>query len=134
MFAQNFLVAFPLFALIGLGFLCTKLNLLTDSVGTGLSKYAFVIALPMLLFNVMSNITHLPPPNWFIAIAFWVLLHRFCNRKSHRRQVLKIKWRRAKRSFGMAGVFSNNVQLLEFLLLSLFSARRPCHRLPLFSL
>lgn len=96
MFAQNFLVAFPLFALIGLGFLCTKLNLLTDSVGTGLSKYAFVIALPMLLFNVMSNITHLPPPNWFIAIAFfWVLLHRFCNRKSHRRQVLKIKWRRA---------------------------------------
>ncbi|GAB1825113.1 AEC family transporter [Turicimonas sp. TL08] len=111
MFVQNFLVAFPLFALIGLGFLCTKLNLLTDSVGTGLSKYAFVIALPMLLFNVMSNITHLPPPNWFIAIAFFgscfivfvigrVIGDRF----------LKLNGK-GQTIFGMTGVFSNNVQL-----------------------
>ena len=111
MFAQNFLVAFPLFALIGLGFLCTKLNLLTDSVGAGLSKYAFVIALPMLLFNVMSNITHLPPPNWFIAIAFFgscfivfvigrVIGDRFLKLNGEGQTI-----------FGMAGVFSNNVQL-----------------------
>lgn len=111
MFVQNFLVAFPLFALIGLGFLCTKLNLLTDSVGTGLSKYAFVIALPMLLFNVMSNITHLPPPNWFIAIAFFgscfivfvigrVIGDRFLKLNGEGQTI-----------FGMAGVFSNNVQL-----------------------
>ena len=105
------MVAFPLFALIGLGFLCTKLNLLTDSVGTGLSKYAFVIALPMLLFNVMSNITHLPPPNWFIAIAFFgscfivfiigrVVGDRFLKLNGEGQTI-----------FGMAGVFSNNVQL-----------------------
>ena len=105
------MVAFPLFALIGLGFLCTKLNLLTDSVGTGLSKYAFVIALPMLLFNVMSNITHLPPPNWFIAIAFFgscfivfvigrVIGDRFLKLNGEGQTI-----------FGMAGVFSNNVQL-----------------------
>ena len=103
------MVAFPLFALIGLGFLCTKLNLLTDSVGTGLSKYAFVIALPMLLFNVMSNITHLPPPNWFIAIAFFgscfivfvigrVIGDRFLKLNGEGQTI-----------FGMAGVFSNNV-------------------------
>lgn len=105
------MVAFPLFALIGLGFLCTKLNLLTDSVGAGLSKYAFVIALPMLLFNVMSNITHLPPPNWFIAIAFFgscfivfvigrVIGDRFLKLNGEGQTI-----------FGMAGVFSNNVQL-----------------------
>ena len=105
------MVAFPLFALIGLGFLCTKLNLLTDSVGTGLSKYAFVIALPMLLFNVMSNITHLPPPNGFIAIAFFgscfivfiigrVVGDRFLKLNGEGQTI-----------FGMAGVFSNNVQL-----------------------
>ena len=91
--------------------MCTKLNLLTDSVGTGLSKYAFVIALPMLLFNVMSNITHLPPPNWFIAIAFFgscfivfiigrVVGDRFLKLNGEGQTI-----------FGMAGVFSNNVQL-----------------------
>lgn len=65
----------------------------------------------MLLFNVMSNITHLPPPNWFIAIAFFgscfivfvigrVIGDRFLKLNGEGQTI-----------FGMAGVFSNNVQL-----------------------
>ncbi len=111
MFVQNFLVAFPLFALIGIGFFCTKIRLVNDAIGNGLSRYAFVIAIPMLLFNVMSNITHLPPPNWWIAISFFgscfivFLIGRIVGSK-----YLKLNGE-GQTIFGMAGVFSNNVQL-----------------------
>ena len=59
----------------------------------------------------MSDITHLPPPDWNIALAFFgscflvfaigrFLGHRFLNLNSDERTI-----------FGMAAVFSNNVQL-----------------------
>lgn len=50
MILQNFLLAFPLFFLVGLGFFSAKVNLIDFNVGKGLAKFAFNIAIPCLLF------------------------------------------------------------------------------------
>ncbi|WP_295491005.1 AEC family transporter [uncultured Sutterella sp.] len=111
LFLTNFLAALPLFALIAIGYLAATVKLVTPAIGQALSKFAFNIALPILLFRLMSDITHLPPPDWNIALAFFgscflvfaigrFLGHRFLNLNSDERTI-----------FGMATVFSNNVQL-----------------------
>lgn len=111
LFLTNFLAALPLFALIAIGYLAATVKLVTPAIGQALSKFAFNIALPILLSRLMSDITHLPPPDWNIALAFFgscflvfaigrFLGHRFMNLNSDERTI-----------FGMAAVFSNNVQL-----------------------
>lgn len=111
LFLTNFLAALPLFALIAIGYLAATVKLVTPAIGQALSKFAFNIALPILLFRLMSDITHLPTPDWNIALAFFgscflvfaigrFLGHRFLNLNSDERTI-----------FGMAAVFSNNVQL-----------------------
>ncbi len=111
MFLQNFLVALPLFLIIGLGYLLASFKILPASVGAGLSKFSFVVTIPTLLFRVMSDITHLPAPNWNIAFAFFgscflvFAVGRVCGRL-----FLKLNGE-GQTIFGMAGVFSNNVQL-----------------------
>ena len=40
MILQNFLLAFPLFFLVGLGFFSAKVNLIDFNVGKGLAKFA----------------------------------------------------------------------------------------------
>ena len=42
-FLNNFLIALPLFALVGLGYLFASLRLVTPEIGKALSKFAFKI-------------------------------------------------------------------------------------------
>lgn len=48
MILQNFLLAFPLFFLVGLGSFSAKVSLIDFNVGKGLAKFAFNIAIPCL--------------------------------------------------------------------------------------
>ena len=54
MILQNFLLAFPLFFLVGLGSFSAKVSLIDFNVGKGLAKFAFNIAIPCLLFHPRS--------------------------------------------------------------------------------
>lgn len=111
LFTVNFLAACPLFLLVAAGFAAAKIKLVPVSVGNALSKFAFTVALPVLLFKLMSNITHLPAPDWHIANAFFgscfivFLIGRLIGR-----YVLRLN-ADERTIFGMASVFSNNVQL-----------------------
>ena len=48
-------VIVPIFAVIAVGFLASRLKLLEDSVGEGLAKFVFVIAVPALLFRTLAT-------------------------------------------------------------------------------
>ena len=108
---QNFLLAFPLFFLVGLGSFSAKVSLIDFNVGKGLAKFAFNIAIPCLLFQTIRGASNLPPPNWSIGLAYFgscalvFLLTFFIGRKSFHL--------RGDEStvFGMSAIFSNNVQL-----------------------
>ena len=110
-FLNNFLIALPLFALVGLGYLFASLRLVTPEIGKALSKFAFTVAIPTLLFRLMSNITQLPAPKLGVPFAFFgscilvyffgrILAKKLCHLTTDEQTV-----------FGMATVFSNNVQL-----------------------
>ncbi len=110
-FLENFLLSLPLFLIVGLGYGFARCRLISAQVGQALSKFAFTVALPLLLFRVMSNITQMPTPDWRIAIAFFgscfilfavsrLLAARFFRLDADGQTL-----------FGMATVFSNNVQL-----------------------
>ena len=111
MILENFLLAFPLFFLVGLGFLSAKVNLIDFNVGKGLAKYAFNIAIPSLLFQTIRGASSLPPPDWGIGLAYFgsctlVFLLTFLigRRRFH-------LGGDESTVFGMSAIFSNNVQL-----------------------
>ena len=76
-FLNNFLIALPLFALVGLGYLFASLRLVTPEIGKALSKFAFTVAIPTLLFRLMSNITQLPAPKLGVPISNAFLMWTF---------------------------------------------------------
>ena len=75
MILQNFLLAFPLFFLVGLGFFSAKVNLIDFNVGKGLAKFAFNIAIPCLLFQTIRGASNLPAPDWNIGLGYFGSVH-----------------------------------------------------------
>ena len=111
MFLQNFLVALPLFCIIGLGYVFARFKVVSIEIGNALSKFSFTVTIPILLFRLMSDLPKLPAPNWLIGVAFFgscfivFAIGYFIGRK-----FLHLD-RDGQTIFGMAGVFSNNIQL-----------------------
>ena len=111
MFLQNFLVALPLFCIIGLGYCFAHFKVVTTAIGNALSKFSFTVTIPILLFRLMSDLPNLPTPNWMIGVAFFgscfivFLIGYFIGK-----YFLHLT-RDGQTLFGMAGVFSNNIQL-----------------------
>ncbi len=111
MFLNNFAIVLPLFLIIGFGYFCAAIKLLPNSVGAGLSKFSFTVSIPTLLFRTMTDITHLPPADWNIGIAFFgSCFIVFLVGRVFGKTFLKFNGEE-QTIFGMAGVFSNNVQL-----------------------
>ena len=110
-FIHNFWLAFPLFFLVALGYFFTKVKLVAPAMGAALSKFSFTVSLPCLLFKLMSGIGSLPSPDWKIVIAFFgsCFLVFFIGRVFSKR-IFQLNGE-DQTIFGMAGVFSNNVQL-----------------------
>ncbi|MCD8338787.1 MAG: AEC family transporter [Burkholderiales bacterium] len=111
MFFNNFFIVLPLFLIIAFGYFCAAIGLLPKTCAGALSKFSFTVTIPTLLFRTMADIAHLPPPNWLIAVAFFgscfivfaigTVIGRIFLHLNGEGQTI----------FGMAGVFSNNVQL-----------------------
>lgn len=111
LFLENFLLSLPLFLIVGLGYGFARLKLISTQVGSALSKFAFTVAIPLLLFRVMSNITHLPAPDWKIAMAFFgSCFVVFAMSRVTARRLLRLD-ADGQTIFAMGTVFSNNVQL-----------------------
>lgn len=96
MILQNFLLAFPLFFLVGLGFFSAKVNLIDFNVGKGLAKFAFNIAIPCMLFQTIRGASDLPAPDWNIGLAYFgscalvFLLYFFIGRKFFVCEAMKV--------------------------------------------
>jgi hypothetical protein len=111
MFTQNFLIALPLFLIIAFGYGLAWFGVVSKDMGAKLSKFSFTVTLPILLFRCMCDLRQLPPPNWNIAFAFFGSCFLvFAIGRVFGKYLLKLP-ADAQTIFGMAGVFSNNVQL-----------------------
>ncbi len=120
---NNFLLCLPLFIIIGAGYFFGIVGLLSKSVGDGLAKFSFTVAIPILLFKTMADVTHLPTPHWTLTLAFFgggaivfivahVIGKYFFNLSSEERTM-----------FGITGIYSNDVQLGIPITLSLLGAQ-----------
>ncbi len=101
----------PLFALVGLGWGLSHWPRWPAKAGEVLGKLVFSVALPALLFRMMSELSRLPPVDWRVLLAFFgsCLIVFGLGRW--------LAWRAfgmdgvSQSLFGLAGVFSNNALL-----------------------
>lgn len=110
-FLHHFELAAPLFVLVLVGFGLARSRGLPRSVSDGMSRFVFAVALPALLFTLMSDLSRLPPADprvplvyfggCFIVFAIGRLMARRLFRLDGTGQSI----------FGLGGIFSNNVLL-----------------------
>jgi hypothetical protein len=110
-FLHNLSLAFPLFVLVLAGYALMRLTRLPKSWSDKLSRFVFSIALPAMLFRLMSDLSKLPPVDARLLMAFFgsCLIVFVIGRL--------IAWKAfaldgvGQSVFALGGVFSNNVML-----------------------
>ncbi|MBL8269126.1 AEC family transporter [Steroidobacter sp.] len=109
-FWQFFRLSAPLFVIVFAGYVIAKWRWRREWTELG-SKLVFMVALPALLFHMMTGLSQLPPVDARLLIAFFggCLLVFFIGRFVSAR-VFKLDGV-AQSVFALAGVFSNNVLL-----------------------
>jgi len=107
-FIQYFLLASPLFALVWVGFALVRWGRWSAGAAEVLGRFTYAVALPAMLFRMMSGVSRLPAVDVRLLLAFFggclivFVLARF------------LAWRLfaldgvAQSVFAMGGVFSNN--------------------------
>lgn len=110
LFWQQLFLAAPLFLLVVAGFAAVKVFHLKPLVSKQLTSVVFTVALPLLLFHLMSGFPNLPPADPRALVAFFggalvvfaagLLVGRGLGLNGQERPV-----------FAIGGVFSNNVML-----------------------
>jgi hypothetical protein len=107
-FIQYFLLASPLFALVWVGFALVRWGRWSAGAAEVLGRFTYAVALPAMLFRMMSGVSRLPAVDVRLLLAFFggclivFILARF------------LAWRLfaldgvAQSVFAMGGVFSNN--------------------------
>lgn len=104
-------LAAPLFLLVLIGFAAMKIARWPKTVSEALSKFVFTLALPALLFHLMSDLSKLPPVDARLLIAFFggclvvFLLGRLLSWHVFRLDGV------SQSVFALGGVFSNNLML-----------------------
>jgi predicted permease len=110
-FAQQFQIAAPLFALVLIGYLLSRWGRWSSEVSAALSKFVFAVALPALLFRLMSGLAALPPVDPKLLLAYFggcvlvFILGRGVARFAFRLDGV------GQSVFALGGIFSNNVLL-----------------------
>ena len=101
----------PLFLLAGLGYALVRWLGWPKSVSDALTRFVFAVAVPALLFRLMSDFSRLPRVNTHILIAFFggCLVVYFTGRLVGR-AAFHINGV-SQSVFAMGGIFSNNVLL-----------------------
>ena len=81
------------------------------AVSSGLSKFVFKLLMPVMLFQMMSHLSEMPPVDWRVLIAFFgscivvfTLGRQLGKRVFHQDSTGQV-------ITGMGGIFGNNVQL-----------------------
>jgi len=110
-FAQYFILSAPLFAIVLAGYLIACWPKWQKDWTAWASKFVFNVALPAMLFHLMSDLSSLPSVNAQLLIAFFggcfivFVLGRVVAAKIFRLDGT------AQSVFAMGGIFSNNVLL-----------------------
>ncbi len=111
LFLHQFELAAPLFLLVLLGYLLARFAGWGKQVSAGMNTFVFNLALPALLFRMMSDFSGLPPVDARLLLAFFgaclltFLLGHFLAGRLFRLDPA------GRAILGLAGVFSNNVLL-----------------------
>ena len=110
-FAHHFALAAPLFVLVFVGYGLAQWGNWPKAVSDALSRFVFSVALPALLFRMMSDLSRLPPVDVRLLLAFFgscfivFLIGRLVAWRAFRLDGT------AQSVFALGGVFSNNVLL-----------------------
>lgn len=109
--AQQLLLSAPLFLLIALGYGLGRFAGWPDSVNEGLNRFCFNVAIPCMLFKVMSKFYQSPPVDMRLLIAYFgsclviYVIGRILAKSLFHLDAISAP------VFGLAGIFSNNVML-----------------------
>jgi malonate transporter and related proteins len=110
-FLTHFLLAAPLFILVLAGYLVVRLGHWPASASDALTRFVFSLALPALLFRLMSGLSQLPPVDSRLLLAFFggcfivFAIGRLLARAIFRLDGV------SQSVFALGGIFSNNVLL-----------------------
>jgi predicted permease len=110
-FFNHVALASPLFVLVFAGYLMMRVSGWPKSMSENLSRFVFSVALPAMLFRMMSDLSKLPPVDARLLMAFFggclivFLIGRLIAWKFFALDGV------AQSVFALGGVFSNNVLL-----------------------
>jgi predicted permease len=111
MFSQIALLTAPLFLLVLLGYGLLRWGKWPRELADALTRFVFSVAIPALLFRMMSGVSQLPPPDWRLLIAYFgscfivFALGRLAGRALFRMDGV------SQSVFALGGIFSNLVLL-----------------------
>ncbi|MEG3112441.1 MULTISPECIES: AEC family transporter [unclassified Pantoea] len=101
----------PLFVLIFIGFCLTRFGKWPASISEGMNRFVFNVALPCMLFRVMSDFYKSPPVDFRLLLAFFgSCLLVFIVGRALATRLFKLDGV-AGSVFALGGIFSNNVML-----------------------
>lgn len=68
----SFLIVFPIFAVIALGWSAVRLRLVSQETGNGVAEFVFVIALPLMLFRALATAQLPSSPPWTFWLSYYL--------------------------------------------------------------
>ena len=111
LFLHHIGLAAPLFVLVFVGYGLVRWGHWTKTVSDALSRFVFAVALPALLFHLMSDLSKLPPVDARLLLAFFgSCLIVFAVGRVVAARLFRLDGV-SQSVFALGGVFSNNVLL-----------------------
>lgn len=110
-FITHFALASPLFLLILLGYVLGRFQVLSPATAEALSQFAYAVAMPAMLFRLMTGVSSMPPIDARLLLAFFggcalvFVFGRLVALRAFRLDGIE------QSVFALGGVFSNNVLL-----------------------
>ena len=110
-FLHHLSLASPLFVLVAIGYALMRWGKWPKSISDALTRFVFSVALPAMLFHLMSDLSRLPPVDVRLLVAFFggclvvFVIGRVVGHVLFRLDGV------AQSVFALGGVFSNNVLL-----------------------
>lgn len=110
-FLHNFTLASPLFLLVLLGYALARWSHWPVAASDAISRFAYAVAMPAMLFLMMSDFSRLPPVDMRLLLAYFggclivFIIGRLVGASLFRLDGV------SQSVFALGGVFSNNVML-----------------------